>query len=135
MKRVLLYGYEREHLKQRELALQEAGLDAELVSTRRHAIQRARAGAFDAAVLGHSLRQRDREDLVGILKSINQSTCVILLYRGSISGAEIADAVLSHDALPADLVETVLHVLAQTEARKAAKRGIIDQIRGPWLLH
>ena len=79
------------------------------VSTRRSAEKLARSGRHDAVILGYLLDKSDRNDVAAMMKRANPQACVIMTYEGSISQAEMADAVLSLQAPASDIVQTLRH--------------------------
>lgn len=105
-------------LEEHKAALETAGYQVTLVTTKREATRLGKSGSFDAAILGHTLQKTDRDELVNAIKSVNHEACIILFYYGSIDGVETADAALSFFAPPADVVQSVNHLLMRTEARR-----------------
>lgn len=109
MRRILLYGHDRERLQAQETALVESGFAVDTVSSRRSAEKLARRGQHDAIILGHTLDKSDRNEVAAMMKQANPQACVIMTYESSISEAEMADAVLSVQAPASDVIQTLRH--------------------------
>jgi DNA-binding NtrC family response regulator len=96
----------------------ESGFLVDTASNRRSAEKLARSGRHDAVILGHTLDKSDRNRVAGMIKRANPLACVIMTYEGSISEAEMADAVLSVQAPVCDIVQTLRH-LSERGRRRA----------------
>jgi PleD family two-component response regulator len=74
-------------------------------------IQQALDIAFDfnprILILGEGLAVQDRIRFIRGVRQHDSSVRVILLYRGSVDNAELADAVLNVAVAPKDLVQTI----------------------------
>ena len=95
MCRVLSVEYSIPYLVKRHVALRRAEIPVESASTLREALTLMRLGEFDIAVLGHAIPERERDRIAEALLELKPSIRIIMMYTGSISSADRADAVLS----------------------------------------
>jgi CheY-like chemotaxis protein len=111
MVRVLSLGRHRELLRSRERLLESAGFKVASVTTRNAAERLLRAKRFNVLVVGHAVPIRERIEAAVLAKSM-QGIPVVCMYLGSIFQAESADAILSADGSPEDLISTIHRLVA-----------------------
>jgi DNA-binding NtrC family response regulator len=97
MCRVLSVEYSIPHLVKRHVALRRAEIAVESASSFREAMALLRLGEFDVAVLGHGIPETERDRMADQVLETKPSIRIVMMYSGSISHAEHADAVLSVD--------------------------------------
>jgi hypothetical protein len=93
--KVLLLGYDLEFLEKRAAGLRQAGFEVDSVSSLERALALAQPNRYQLAIVGHAVREQDRNRLVRALKLPGSKVAVIFLYYDSIHNAAIADVVLS----------------------------------------
>lgn len=111
MAKVLLVGYIRELTVQRRNALVAGGFDVEIATTADDAARVIASSAFDAAVLGFSVPEAERNRFAQALLSANPAIKIIMLYFSDIKNTELAHALLPTTASVADIYRAVTHVL------------------------
>jgi DNA-binding NtrC family response regulator len=104
---VLSFGYDRRRLLSRHKVLADAGFRVTSVDNRDDVLRLLKSHRFHVLVIGHLVPMGDRNEVASQGKFL-QNTRVVLLYKGRISGTEMADAVLSVDGSPEDLNSTIL---------------------------
>jgi DNA-binding response OmpR family regulator len=97
MCRVLSVEYSVPYLVKRHVALRRAEIAVESASSLREATALMRLGDFDVAVLGHGIPEIERNRIADVLLEAKASIRIVMMYAGSISNADHADAVLSID--------------------------------------
>jgi DNA-binding response OmpR family regulator len=103
--RVLLVGAFQD-LDQLGRTLEEAGFTVQ-TATIQQALETAVKNNPRVLILGEGLAVRDRVRFVLGARRRDANVRVILLYRGGIDNAELADAVLNFAVAPKDLVQTI----------------------------
>jgi CheY-like chemotaxis protein len=106
MIRLLLFGCDREFPQSRRRVLEHAGIQIKAVENSEGALKLLRAWPFDILMIGQEVPLHDRNKLSLAAKSLHKLR-VIFLYRGSISQAESADALLSAEVSTEDLVSAI----------------------------
>ena len=119
MCRVLSVEYSIPYLVKRHVALRRAEIAVESASSLREAMALLRLGEFDVAVLGHAIPEAERDRIADTLLETKPSMRIVMMYSGSISHAEHADAVLSVDG-EQHLVATIKTLTARTDVLKRA---------------
>jgi predicted glycosyltransferase len=110
MKKALSFGYLKKPKEERELRLQEAGIQVSSASTVAETLAMLRESTYDVLIVGPTVPQEERDRAAAFAKERNAR--VIFLYRNFINGAESGDAIISADGSPADLVDAVLALTA-----------------------
>ena len=119
MCRVLSVEYSIPYLVKRHVALRRAEIGVESASSLREAMALLRLGEFDVAVLGHAIPEAERDRIADTLLETKPSMRIVMMYTGSISHAEHADAVLSIDG-EQHLVPTIRTLTARADVLKRA---------------
>jgi len=119
MCRVLSVEYSVPYLVKRHVALRRAEIAVESASSLREAMALLRLGEFDVAVLGHGIPQTERDRIADVLLETKPSMRIVMMYAGSISHADHADAVLSIDG-EQHLVPTIKTLTARADVLKKA---------------
>jgi len=119
MCRVLSIEYSIPYLVKRHVALRRAEVAVESASTLREAMALLRLGEFDVAVLGHGIPEAERDRIADTLLETKPNIRIVMMYSGSISNADHADAVLSIDG-EQHLVPTIKTLTARAEVLKKA---------------
>lgn len=104
---VLSFGYDRRRLLSRHKVLFAAGFRVTSMDNRDDVLRLLKSHRFHVLVIGHLVPMEDRNEIASQGKFL-QNARVIFLYRGRITEAEMADAVLSVDGSPEDLNSTIL---------------------------
>jgi hypothetical protein len=110
MIRLLAFGCENAALQSRSGSLEAAGIQvvcAEKEEEARTLLLRTRR--FDVVTIGPAVPLHERNRIALLAKS-GHKAAIIFLYRGSVFHAEIADALLSADIAPEDLILTIQRV-------------------------
>ena len=89
----------------------QAGYQLHTVGSAEAAIRESASNRFDIVVLANGLARAERLVIEEALARLRPRPRVILLYQGSIAKAEQADAVLSANGDPRDLVRTIQYLL------------------------
>jgi len=119
MCRVLSVEYSVPYLVKRHVALRRAEIAVESASSLREAMALLRLGEFDVVVLGHGIPQTERDRIADVLLETKPSMRIVMMYAGSISHADHADAVLSIDG-EQHLVPTIKTLTARADVLKKA---------------
>jgi PleD family two-component response regulator len=107
MKSVLLIGTFPQLMNARREAFEAAGYR---VFASRHVpggIRAATRLGVDAVVVGHGFSDDERHRICEAIRRSSPTTCIVVLYLASVSGVELADAVLDVTGNVNDLVSTV----------------------------
>jgi hypothetical protein len=104
---VLSFGYDRHRLLSRHKVLVAAGFRVTSMDNRDDVLRLLKSHPFHVLVIGHLVPMEDRNEIASQGKFM-QNARVIFLYKGRITGTEMADAVLSVDGSPEDLNSTIL---------------------------
>jgi len=107
MIRLLAFGCEGTALQRHNSSLERAGIQlvcAEKEEDARMLLLRTRR--FDVVTIGAGVPLNERNRIALLAKSGHKAG-IIFLYRGSVSHAEAADALLSADVTPEDLILTI----------------------------
>lgn len=106
---LLLFGYAQPELKVKHKALSEAGFTVMTISgfTAVKDLIASERERFNILIIGHKVPQQEREALAELFHRNKAGRNVIFFYRGSISNAEKATAVLSERGSPQNLVDAV----------------------------
>ena len=119
MCRVLSVEYSIPYLVKRHVALRRAEIPVESASSLREAMALLRLGEFDVAVLGHGIPEIERNRIADVLLDAKPSIRIVMMYAGSISNANHADAVLSIDG-EQHLVSTIKTLSSRAALKRAA---------------
>jgi DNA-binding NtrC family response regulator len=119
MCRVLSVEYSIPYLVKRHVALRKVGIAVESASSLREATALLRLGEFDVAVLGHGIPEAERDRIADYLLETKPNIRIVMMYSGSISHADHADAVLSIDG-EQHLVPTIKTLAARMKSLKRA---------------
>lgn len=106
---VLLFGYAKLPLQEREKVLREVGFSVRTASSFRSAIaqiHKSRA-KFRFLIIGHMVPEKERTGLSRAFKEACPKGKVIVFYRGSVKNASTATALLSTTGSPEVLLETI----------------------------
>ena len=107
---ILSVGQDPELLKTRSLVLCANGYAVESCSIG-EAIQHFRAGDFDLVILCHSVPQREREHLIGLIRDCDCSTPVLFVAAASADCPDtLANASSPGD--PQELLQSIRDVLS-----------------------
>ena len=118
MCRVLSVEYSIPYLVKRHGALRRAEIPVESASTLREALTLMRLGEFDVAVLGHAIPETERNRIADTLLELKPTLRIVMMYTGSISNADRADAVLSLEG-EQHLVATVKALAVRMKAARS----------------
>jgi DNA-binding NtrC family response regulator len=119
MCRVLSVEYSIPYLVKRHVALRKVEIAVESASSLREATALLRLGEFDVAVLGHGIPEAERDRIADYLLETKPNIRIVMMYSGSISHADHADAVLSIDG-EQHLVPTIKTLAARMKSLKRA---------------
>jgi DNA-binding NtrC family response regulator len=119
MCRVLSVEYSIPYLVKRHVALRKVEIAVESASSLREATALLRLGEFDVAVLGHGIPEAERDRIADYLLESKPNIRIVMMYSGSISHADHADAVLSIDG-EQHLVPTIKTLAARMKSLKRA---------------
>jgi len=119
MCRVLSVEYSVPYLVKRHVAPRRAEIAVESASSLREAMALLRLGEFDVAVLGHGIPETERDRIADTLLETKPGMRIVMMYAGSISHADHADAVLSIDG-EQHLVPTIKTLTARSDVLKKA---------------
>jgi hypothetical protein len=117
MCRVLSVEYSIPYLVKRHVSLRRAEIPVESASSLREAMALMRLGDFDVAVLGHGIPEGERNRMADVLLETKPTIRIVMMYAGSISNAEHADAVLSIDG-EQHLVATIKALAARMKSAR-----------------
>ena len=106
MIRLLSFGCDRTVLRAHRAALESAGIRIVCVESEAEARALLRGRRFDVVLIGRKVPLNARNNIALLGKS-RHKWGVIFLYRGSVSEAESADALLASDVSTEDLVSTI----------------------------
>lgn len=110
MAKVLLVGYIRELLEERDQVLRAAGHQPTMASTQEIALQAIEQNTFDVAVLGFSVPEQERNEMARRLSQANPDTRIVMIYFDSVKNTELADALIPTTANAQDVLRAVNHV-------------------------
>ena len=119
MCRVLSVEYSIPYLVKRHVGLRRAEIPVESASSLREALALLRLGEFDVAVLGHGIPESERNHIADTLLEVKPSIRIVMMYSGSISNADHANAVLSIDG-EQHLVPTIKSLTSRAQLLKRA---------------
>lgn len=104
--RVLSFGFEKTLLEARHQVLAAREFAVTSIATLDQFRKLSTKRVFDVIIVGHAVPARVRNEIAQNSRQANRAR-VIFLYRGSISHAELADAVLNVDGPSEILIETI----------------------------
>jgi CheY-like chemotaxis protein len=110
MKKALSFAYQKKAHEERNLSLEEAGIQVTAVTNAAEAMAMLRESNFDVVIVGPHVPRDERERVAAFARLRRART--IFLYKNTINGAESGDAVISADGSPADLIDAVLSLTA-----------------------
>jgi len=116
--RVLCVGYHAFLLENRSAVLRARGFAVSTAGTIARFQQVLGESAFEALVIGHQVPEEERNAMVAALRRRSPQAVIVLLYRGHIRGADCADAVLSVDSGPVELVRSLEYLLLEHGRRE-----------------
>jgi DNA-binding NtrC family response regulator len=108
--RILSFGIDQHYLQERARVLAAAGLTVSSVSQKDEALRLAKLMAPDIVIFGHRVPESLRMALSRNIKKLKPAARLIYIYLGSTQGTEMADAVLSLNSEPDQLVSTIRHL-------------------------
>src|SRR5262245_53838678 len=111
MARVLLVSHIAELLQEREQTLRAAGYEVIVEQSCADAAGAIQKGPFDAAVLGFSLPEEERNQLARDIKRANPEAKIIMMYFASVKNTDPADAILHSSAGPQEVLRAINHIL------------------------
>ena len=117
MAKVLLVGYIPELLLERERLLRSAGHTVTIAPDFATASAAIGQGTFDAAVLGFSVPEEERNQIARRLKDSHPATKIIMIYFASVRNTELADALMQTTATAEDIVRAVNHLLSERDKK------------------
>ncbi|HKD78420.1 MAG TPA: hypothetical protein VKH81_01935 [Candidatus Angelobacter sp.] len=120
MAKVLLVGYIRELLEERDHVLRAAGHDSTVAADQQGALQAIQQNIFDVAVLGFSVPDEERNEIARRLIQANTEIRIVMIYFDSVRNTELADALIPTTAGAPDVLRAVNHVL---NTKKRSKSG------------
>lgn len=120
MAKVLLVGYIRELLEERDHVLRAAGHHSTMVADRQSAFHVIQHSIFDVAVLGFSVPEAERNEMARRLIQANPEIKIAMIYFDSIRNTELADVLIPTTAGAPDVLRAVNHVL---KTKKRSKSG------------
>jgi DNA-binding NtrC family response regulator len=106
MIRLLSFGCDETVLRAHPAALENAGIRITSVENEAEARALLRGPRFDVVMIGRDVPLEARNNIARLGKS-RRKAGVIFLYRGCVSQAESADALLTADISTEDLVSTI----------------------------
>jgi DNA-binding NtrC family response regulator len=112
MAKVLLVSHIAEFLREREQTLRAAGFEVTVEQSCAEAAVAIRNGPFDAAVLGFSLPEEERNQLARDIKLANPEAKIIMMYFASVKNTDPADAILQSNSGPQELLRAINHILS-----------------------
>lgn len=118
MAKVLLVGYIRELLEERNNALRAAGHQVTLALGSEAAYLAISQEVFDVAVLGYSVPEPERNEVARRLTQSNPEVKIVMIYFASLKNTELADALLPTTASAQEVVRAVKHVLNPDDESK-----------------
>lgn len=106
---VLLFGYAKAPLQERERVLREVGFSVRIASSFRSAIAQIHKdrAKFRFLIIGHMVPEKERTQLSRAFKDACPNGNVIVFYRGSVKNATTATALLSANRGAEVLLETI----------------------------
>jgi len=120
MARVLLVSHIAELLREREQTLRAAGYEVTVEQSCAEAAGAIKSGPFDAAVLGFSLPEEERNQLAREIKRANPEAKIIMMYFASVKNTDPADVIVQSSAGPQELLRVINHILG---SRKRDRTG------------
>ena len=111
MARILLVGYIRELLRERENILRTAGYQVVVAPSFTTASQAIANDFFDLAILGFSVPEEERNQLARAFKQSNPQAKIIMIYFNSVQNSELADALMQTTASAKDILHAVNYLL------------------------
>ena len=111
MARVLLVSHVAELLQERERTLRSAGYEVTVEQSCADAAGAIRNGSFDAAVLGFSLPEEERNQLARDIKRANPAAKIIMMYFASVKNTDPADAILQSSVGSQEVLRAINHIL------------------------
>jgi DNA-binding response OmpR family regulator len=124
MIKLLLFGCERAFLRDRRASLAKAGIQFMVVEKEQDAQTLLRAQRFDVLMIGRRVPVVDRNKIAVLAKS-RQKLRIIFLYRGSISQAESADALLTAEVSTEDLISTIARLAGSIAEESKLSRSAV----------
>lgn len=124
MIRLLLFRCHREFSQSRRRALESAGIEIKAAHSDEGALKLLRAWRFDILMIGQQVPLHVRNKLSLAAKSLHKLR-VIFLYRGSISQAESADALLSAEVSTEDLVSAIRRLVGLSAEDATLSRSAV----------
>jgi CheY-like chemotaxis protein len=115
MAKVLLVGYIRELLEDRNNALRAAGHDVTMALSAEAAYHAISQLVFDVAVLSYSIPEGERNEMAHRLTQASPDVKIVMIYFTSVHNAELADALVPTTANAQELVRAVNHVLKTSD--------------------
>ena len=119
MARVLLVGYIPELLQEPERLFRASGYNVTVATSFTTASDAVHRDPFDAAVLGFSVPETERNQLAATLKNSLPSCQIIMMYFASLKNTELADALMPTGASNEEVLRAVNHLLNKTKSRLA----------------
>lgn len=119
MARVLLVGYIPELLQEPERLFRASGYDVSIATSFTTASSAVQQEPFDAAVLGFSVPEKERNQLAIALKDASSSCQIIMMYFASLKNTELADALMPTGASSEEVLRAVNHILNKSKSRLA----------------
>jgi|SRR3954468_20028816 CheY-like chemotaxis protein len=110
MKKALSFSYQKKALEDRNVSLEQAGIQVTAVTNAAEALAMLRESSFDVLIVGPHVARDERDRVATFARSRRART--IFLYKNTINGAESGDAVISADGSPDDLLDAVLSLTA-----------------------
>ena len=120
-KRILSVSYDEPLLRTREMLLERQGHDVTSAFGFTAALQHCKKGTFDLFILGHSIPEADKAELIKVFRA-NCDAPVLALSRLGENAPDGADAHVYPDDIQA-LLDTVDRTLSTETSRKSKQTG------------
>jgi CheY-like chemotaxis protein len=111
MAKILLVGYVRELIEEKDKLFRSAGHEVTLATQLQEASQAAKLQMFDLAVLGFSVPETERNQLASAIKRKRPETKIVMLYFDSAAHTEFADVLIPAHVRPEELLRAVNYII------------------------
>jgi DNA-binding response OmpR family regulator len=115
MAQILSFGIDRTYLDERAIILSKAGFRVSSAEQKGEALRLARLSPPQLVIFGHKVPARLRQSLALSFKEMKEDMRVVFVYAGERPEGEPADAFVSFQAAPEELLNTVERLLRNGE--------------------